>query len=187
MCCVASRRPTVEEKRRVGPCSLSLSLCGRRAPLLQARIRAGKQKAAQSPVRAVRILHRYHFSSQLQRMSVLCKVSATGEGAIVPGRYCLTKGSPEAVRALLRPGAEPAWYQATYRQLAERGMRVLALAYKRCGDGDAPGGANGGAELSRAEVESKLWFGGFICFECKTRADSVRGRCLAPTEASRRF
>ena len=49
---------------------------------------------------------------------------------------CLVKGSPEAIGTLLHPerdGGKPSWYEASYRGLAEEGLRVLALAYKRCG------------------------------------------------------
>lgn len=60
----------------------------------------------------------------------------------------------------------PLWFDATYRQLAERGRRVLALAYRRCD------GSRDAASAPREWVESGLQFAGFIAFECKTRADS---------------
>ena len=56
-------------------------------------------------------------------------------GASFPaGDYCLVKGSPEAVAKLLAPGAKPDWFDATYYRLAERGMRVLGLAYRHVPD-----------------------------------------------------
>ena len=43
----------------------------------------------------VRILHRHHFSSELQRMSTVVEVAPKGGGAAQC--RCLLKGSPEAV------------------------------------------------------------------------------------------
>jgi cation-transporting ATPase 13A1 len=57
-------------------------------------------------------------------------------------------------------------YEATYQSLAERGFRVLALAYKQSpkfSAADAP---------SRVDVEVDCQFGGFVAFECKIRSDS---------------
>ena len=65
-------------------------------------------------------------------MSVVVEVQAkSNEGAISSGRYCLVKGSPEAVFKLLGEGNAPAWYESSYNAMAEEGMRVLALAYKK--------------------------------------------------------
>ena len=98
-------------------------------------------------------------------MSTVVKVRS--DGAQIPaGRYALVKGSPEILKTLLRAQAQPAWYDETYRSMAERGMRVLGLAYKRLPDDQS-------AIPSREEVESGLEFAGFISFSCKTRADSA--------------
>jgi cation-transporting ATPase 13A1 len=119
------------------------------------------------PVKSVHIVHRHRFSSKLQRMSVLCDV--TGQNGGNSGACCLVKGSPEAIGALLAPGAKPEWYDNAYRLMAEKGKRVLALAYKWVNtDGTA-------AELGKKPrdwVECNLTFAGFIAFECKNRADS---------------
>ena len=131
---------------------------------LQANIRQNKSRAEASPIRAIKILHRYHFASALQRMSTVCDVSATGESQ--SGKVCLVKGSPEAVQKLLAEGKEPSWYQDTYRTLAERGFRVLALAYKWAPDLQVTKAPD------RKTVESGLSFAGFVAFECKTRSDS---------------
>jgi magnesium-transporting ATPase (P-type) len=87
-----------------------------------------KKRAQKGGVTSVRILHRHHFSSQLQRMSVVCRVNGVSAQA---GTCCLVKGSPEAILKLLRPNTAPEWYQNVYREMAEKGMRVLALAMKR--------------------------------------------------------
>ena len=131
---------------------------------LATSIEEQKKRAEASTQKAIKILHRYHFASALQRMSVVCEVTAVA-GAQA-GKVCLVKGSPEAVQKLLGAGKEPAWYEETYRSLAEQGFRVLALAYKWAPDlptGSAP---------ARDAVESGLSFAGFVSFECKTRSDS---------------
>ena len=134
----------------------------------KARLAAAQAKAAACGAASVRILHRHHFSSELQRMSAVVEVTPKGGGAAEC--RCLVKGSPEAVLLLLAPGAAPEWYMAVYRELAERGMRVLALAYKAVTPESAAKG--GWAARPRAEAEEGLRFAGFIAFACKTRADS---------------
>jgi len=134
---------------------------------LKENIQAAKTRAAQSSLQCIKILERFHFSSKLQRMSVICKLQSKGSSELSRAPYCLVKGSPEAISKLLREGGKPEWYRATYRRLAEAGMRVLALAYKKC-DEDVDV-----SSLSRDEAEKDLEFAGFIAFECKTRGDSA--------------
>ena len=94
-------------------------------------------------------------------------------------RYCLVKGSPEAIKHLLIPGSEPSWYSQTYETLARRGLRVLALAFKRVSSSSSSdtktafiSSGISPQDQPRSWVESDLLFGGFIAFECKIRADS---------------
>jgi len=131
------------------------------------RVTESKAKAAKSPLKSVKILHRHHFSSKLQRMSVVAHVD---RGGSPKGKVCLVKGSPEAIRSLLQKGAAPEWYDKTYREMAEHGFRVLALAYKWCDGSDAQDKSAEGPP--RTWVESDLQFAGFIAFGCKTRSDS---------------
>jgi cation-transporting ATPase 13A1 len=131
---------------------------------LQAGIREAKERAEKSEIRKVEILHRYHFSSALQRMSVVVNISSVN--ASFQGKCCLVKGSPEAIQKLLSDGAKPSWYENTYRSLSERGFRVLALAYKMSPDMDVTSAPD------RVAVEADLTFAGFVAFECKTRGDS---------------
>lgn len=114
----------------------------------------------------VQILHRNHFASKLQRMSVVAKVHLGDKGI----RYrSLVKGSPEAVGALLRKDSIPAWYWPTYQSLARKGMRVLALAYK---DIDGKPTDQEIAQKPRSWAESELQFAGFAAFQCLVRKDS---------------
>jgi len=116
---------------------------------------------------AVKIQQRFHFSSELQRMSTICKVTSSTDKT-QSGAYTLVKGSPEAVGKLL--SIKPEWYDLTYTKMAEMGQRVLALAYVRLGDESA---AADFAKKPREASEKGLTFAGFIAFKCETRKDSM--------------
>jgi cation-transporting ATPase 13A1 len=120
--------------------------------------------ASAAPV--VRILHRYHFSSALQRMAVLARVSGLPGGPSGGATYALVKGSAEAVARLL--AVKPEGYDETYRPLAARGMRVLALALK-----PMPAAGGGSDEPPRDAVEAGLRFVGFVAFSCRVRQDTA--------------
>ena len=137
-----------------------------RKATLAASLKKARDEAQKCAVQEIRILHRFHFASKLQRMCVVCKVRRRGSNSFEETPTCLVKGSPEAVGALLVDSERPEWYDSTYRHLAERGMRVLALAFKRFKDKVDV------TKLPRESAESELSFAGFIAFECKTRADS---------------
>jgi magnesium-transporting ATPase (P-type) len=150
---------------------------------LREKLQLAKQKAARSPYKRVQITQRYHFSSHLQRMSVLCRCE---RNAAVSGEdgfdwFSLVKGSPEAIQSLLHEGRAPAWYKNTYESLARQGLRVLALAYKKIDTAElaragattsSSSGAINVKDVSRSAIESGLTFAGFIAFECKIRSDS---------------
>lgn len=114
----------------------------------------------------VQILHRNHFASKLQRMSVVAKVHLGQKGICYRS---LVKGSPEAIGALLRKDSIPAWYWPTYQSLARKGMRVLALAYK---DIEGKPSEQEIVHKPRSWAESDLKFAGFAAFQCLVRKDS---------------
>eukprot|EP00049_Salpingoeca_infusionum_P025583 m.20377 g.20377 ORF g.20377 m.20377 type:complete len:1339 (+) comp8156_c0_seq2:3-4019(+) len=114
---------------------------------------------------AVKILHRYHFASRLQRMSVIADVSLSGKTA----RWVLVKGSAEKIGTLLAPSSRPSWYDATHKALAKQGMRVIALASRACPELEK---ANL-EDVTRAVVETDLQFNGFVAFRCPVRKDSA--------------
>lgn len=133
-------------------------------------------KALAGSVQKAHVLHRFHFASQLQRMAVIADIAVVGgsggragTAAFKPGRYCLVKGSPEALGQLLAKDAAPSWFDRAHTSLAESGLRVLALAYRRL-EGDAATADL--AHLVREDMERDLQFAGFIAFECKARSDS---------------
>lgn len=113
-----------------------------------------------------KILRRYRFTSDLQRMSVIAEV---GGNVIRNGPRVLVKGSPEAVGNLLEGGTVPDMYHETARKLARGGMRVLALAQKDLSPGMT---ASELTKIVRDDAESDLSFVGFVCFECPVRPDS---------------
>eukprot|EP00616_Rhizochromulina_sp_CCMP1243_P017602 CAMPEP_0119000990 /NCGR_PEP_ID=MMETSP1173-20130426/64353_1 /TAXON_ID=1034831 /ORGANISM="Rhizochromulina marina cf, Strain CCMP1243" /LENGTH=1550 /DNA_ID=CAMNT_0006952493 /DNA_START=19 /DNA_END=4671 /DNA_ORIENTATION=+ len=137
---------------------------------LRKSMHQAKQRADACPVVRAVISRRFHFSSELQRMSVVADVHCVAGSSLPSARYCLVKGSPEAIKNLLREGEKPTWYDEAYNSLAEEGMRVLALAYKQCGPLNAA--TSGTEDERRGWVESDLLFAGFIAFTCKTRSDS---------------
>lgn len=130
-------------------------------------IKRSKAVAENTPYAAVKILNRHHFSSKLQRMSVVSHI--TGKAGQQSGHCCLVKGSPEMLKTLLKPDEIPEWYDRSHRAKAEEGMRMLALAYKWC-----PSDVTSSDLINKPRewVESDLCFAGFVAFECKIRADS---------------
>jgi cation-transporting ATPase 13A1 len=117
---------------------------------------------------SAKILARNHFASSLQRMSVVATVQQNeGENEQT---WALVKGSPEKIATLLK--SKPEGFDAQYRTLAEKGMRVIALAYKVLSPGDAKRVNDAKSPLSRDEVECDLEFAGFLAFACRVRTDS---------------
>ena len=135
-----------------------------KAEMLRNAATERKSITSQSPISSIHIVTRHHFSSKLQRMSVVANLKPNGSD-LENGLYCLVKGSPEALKKLMGEGNVPSWYDTTVSDMTHQGYRVLALAYKKCNDKE-------GKHWSREQVESDLKFAGFIAFECKSRADS---------------
>lgn len=114
--------------------------------------------------KALRIYHRFHFSSSLKRMSVLA-------GHLMPfsNDTCYigtVKGAPEVIVKMLKH--VPEHYERTYLEYSRRGARVLALGYKSFGTLDT----NTVRELKRDDVERDLEFAGFIIISCPLKPDS---------------
>lgn len=128
-----------------------------------------KQERQEARRLQVVIEQRFHFSSELQRMSTICRVSSSSSDRAPGGAYCLTKGSPEAIGRLLV--AKPEWYDATHQRMAEKGQRVLALAYRHLAGEQHL--AREYAQKPRDASETGLTFAGFIAFKCETRKDST--------------
>ncbi len=130
---------------------------------VEKNITLSENRLKKAMYKEVQVLHRHHFSSQLQRMSVVCKCR---DGSSKEDYYGLVKGSPEAILRLLKPSAIPVGYRECYESLARKGLRVLALAYKKLSVADRPD------TQPREWLECELELAGFVAFECKIRGDS---------------
>lgn len=114
------------------------------------------EEQSKMPPFTVKVLERHPFLSELQRMSTVADVAIGDETR----RCALVKGSPEALKPLLR--SVPEQYDAAYASLAAEGIRVLALASKQ----------TQGEGLPRETLEAGLDFCGFVAFRCLLRSDS---------------
>eukprot|EP00124_Ichthyophonus_hoferi_P005598 Ihof_evm1s855 gene=Ihof_evmTU1s855 len=115
----------------------------------------------------IKIIQRHHFASKLQRMSVVADIKGSQESGAQS--YVLVKGSPEMISTLLVKSEVPKWYTDCHRDLAKKGFRIIALAYKK-----VPASQRIVVINNRNVAEKDLSFAGFIAFNCKNRADSRR-------------
>ena len=70
------------------------------------------------------LIRRFDFSSQLQRMSVICKNDFDQE------YRAFVKGSPEKILELCNRESIPHDYQQVLTEYTQEGYRVIALSYK---------------------------------------------------------
>lgn len=113
-------------------------------------------------VKALKIVHRHHFSSFLKRMSV---ISSYDSGSVRPNYLVATKGAAEVVGQMLVN--KPENYDQQHQKLARKGIRVLALAYKELSGVDNP------KLVAREKIEQDLEFAGFVCVNTPLKKDSV--------------
>lgn len=74
------------------------------------------------------LIRRFDFSSELQRMSVLCRNEV--DGGIIKA---FVKGSPEKISELCLKETLPADFNQILSRYAMEGFRVIALSYKDMG------------------------------------------------------
>lgn len=114
--------------------------------------------------KALKIYHRFYFSSALKRMSVLAGYMLPFSNDV---NYIGTvKGAPETIMGMLHE--VPANYEKTYLEYARRGARVLALASRELGTLDT----QTVREMKREDVERDLTFAGFVIISCPLKVDS---------------
>jgi len=106
------------------------------------------------------LIRRFDFSSELQRMSVLCK-NEFDEGDF----KAFVKGSPEKISELCRPETLPVDFARVLSRYTTEGYRVIALSYKNFT------GLNyrSSQTITREEVESNLTFLGLLVMENKMK------------------
>ncbi len=140
---------------------------------------------------AAHVLHKYPFSSDLKRMSVMVQLSSVATSPSSSSynggfnhstvgssssssvnrsnkdfetvTYIFCKGAPEIIQPYLR--TVPEHYTKAYQYHMQAGKRVLALAYKLLPN-------NNTMKLSREQAEKDLYFAGFLIFDCDLKADS---------------
>lgn len=111
------------------------------------------------------VLHRFHFSSALKRMSTVAKVDERDTRKT--SYYVLTKGAPETIKEHL--GNVPSFFDVCYKKFASEGARVLALAYKELPSDLTPSSLR---HTPREEAEANLTFAGFAVFRSPLKEQS---------------
>ncbi|RZA08619.1 MAG: hypothetical protein EOP02_36380, partial [Proteobacteria bacterium] len=85
--------------------------------------------------KAVHILKRWPFSSDLKRMASLIGIAPVAALASAVPTYqeyrFVVKGAPEVITPLCKSTSVPSTYQSAYAALSCTGARILSLAYKK--------------------------------------------------------
>uniref|UniRef100_A0AC34QHR8 SWIM-type domain-containing protein n=1 Tax=Panagrolaimus sp. JU765 TaxID=591449 RepID=A0AC34QHR8_9BILA len=112
----------------------------------------------------LKIVHRYHFSSQLRRMTVVASYNVPGISDL---KYlALVKGAPEVLRDMYE--TLPDDYDKMYQKLALLGARILALGMREITDFNR----QDLRDRSREFYEEKLQFAGFVVIRCPLKPDT---------------
>lgn len=111
------------------------------------------------------VLHRFHFSSSLKRMSTVVKVEE--KDTRKTNYFVLMKGAPETIQQHLE--SVPEYYDRCYKRYASEGARVLALAYKPMPSDLTTSSLR---HVAREEAESNLIFAGFAIFRSPLKSQS---------------
>ncbi|TMS40027.1 hypothetical protein L596_006463 [Steinernema carpocapsae] len=112
---------------------------------------------------ALKIFHRYHFSSAMKRMTVIAGYTS---GSNEVHHVVTVKGAPETLRDMF--AVIPENYDETYRKLTRQGARVLSLGIKEAGTLSH----SEIREKSREELETNLIFAGFVVISCPMKPDT---------------
>jgi cation-transporting P-type ATPase 13A2 len=109
------------------------------------------------------IIKRFSFNSKLARMSVIVKNKKDGNYRVY------TKGAPENIRRLCIEDSVPSTFHDILKKYTEKGLRVLALAYKELPNVDY----FFVSELKRSQVEYELRFLGLILLNNELKQQTV--------------
>eukprot|EP00026_Physarum_polycephalum_P000224 Phypoly_transcript_00224.p1 GENE.Phypoly_transcript_00224~~Phypoly_transcript_00224.p1 ORF type:complete len:1213 (-),score=244.37 Phypoly_transcript_00224:27-3665(-) len=126
---------------------------------LAAPVQKGSGKARAQ----VRVLQRWHFSSELKRMSTVGEVERNGKEL-----WIFAKGAPEVMQE--RYAELPANYVDVFKYYMRMGRRVIALGYKKVDPRITPSSVS---SIPREDAEKDLHFAGFVVFECPLKPDSL--------------
>jgi cation-transporting ATPase 13A1 len=104
---------------------------------------------------SLKIVRRFHFTSSLKRMCVICTQNMGGTD--MKNTYiCTVKGAAEVLLSMFQD--PPAHYQDLYTSLSASGYRVLALGYKSLGSLSS----SQVKTMHRDDIECGLEFAGFV-------------------------
>jgi cation-transporting ATPase 13A1 len=95
--------------------------------------------------------------------------SAESNASWINKYFISVKGAPEVVRTMFKE--VPPFYDQTYKGLAAKGSRVLALGFKYLDTAELK--AQQIKDMTRESVENGLSFGGFLVFHCPLKKDTV--------------
>ncbi|XP_065647295.1 endoplasmic reticulum transmembrane helix translocase isoform X2 [Hydra vulgaris] len=113
---------------------------------------------------SLKIDHRFHFTSNLKRMSVIASVHSADSSAT--NYIVAVKGAPETLHGMFI--SVPEFYDSLHKKLTCNGGRIMALGHKDLGS-ISPKEVR---EMKREDVESNLIFDGFIVLSCPLKLDS---------------
>eukprot|EP01132_Coremiostelium_polycephalum_P002271 gene2271-2796_t len=112
------------------------------------------------------IVQRFHFSSELKRMSTVCTLTLPNSTTSTLG---FTKGAPEILKPFFSSKSLPENYDQCYKTYSRQGSRVLALGYKHFSNQLNNSQIK---HIPRDDLEKDLEFGGFLIFDCPLKPDS---------------
>jgi len=112
----------------------------------------------------IRVIKRFEFSSELQRMSIIARNNLDKRC------ICYIKGSPEKLHELSDPESLPEEYFEVLEKYTNNGLRVIGLGYRYLDDFDY----NEAKECKRDEVETDIQFLGFLIFANKLKAITAK-------------
>lgn len=133
----------------------------------------------------VRLVRRFHFSSELKRMSAIVALDHETPPpllAVAKVRTIVTQkvahshllhswivmqGAPEMMRQFFKEIPEN--YDHVHQLYARRGLRVIAAGYKPLGVYSM----HDSSKLTRQDIESDLTFGGFLVFSSVLKPESL--------------
>uniref|UniRef100_A0A914MMX0 Cation-transporting ATPase n=1 Tax=Meloidogyne incognita TaxID=6306 RepID=A0A914MMX0_MELIC len=115
-------------------------------------------------VPSIKILRRFHFSSQMKRMTVISAYQSSGQ--TTTNCIVTVKGAPEILRGMFHE--LPPSYDENYQSLARAGARIIALGIRELG----PLSTQQIRETPRNEFECELSFAGFAVVSCPLKSDT---------------
>eukprot|EP00803_Ostreobium_quekettii_P002740 evm.model.scf_1942.1 EVM.evm.TU.scf_1942.1 scf_1942:7847-15557(-) len=140
---------------------------------------SGDSAAHRKKKERAQILHRFHFSSSLKRMSVVIRVDSQETGGST--HYVVAKGAPEVIETRLR--VVPDNYRKVYKGYAAKGGRVIALAHRQLQGDETDRSILRGAK--RDDAEQGLDFAGFAVFQCPLKPESESALRMLVTSSHR--